>query len=482
VVFKKMKIAKTISLGILACAAATSTHGQNSSTPSAGLANDWLRERSSAFDRWDIGGQFRIRGEYREYGAVPTRPGAVDFRADTSVDENAYLLLREKIHVGYKPVDWFSVFAEGRDSNSFNDRRTPDPEADSIDLHQGFLTIGNAAECPLIARIGRQELAYGDERLVGTFDWSNIGRVFDAAKLRAENEFGWADAFVARVIIPDDNNFNVANDYDIFSGVYTSTKKLLPFQETQVYFLSRNVGEDSPTAIGTGLPPFMTGASPRDIYTLGLRIKSLPGKFGGWDYGAELVGQLGNFKFSPVAPRLEHQAYAAHVSGGYMCLEAFGKPRVGLEYNFASGDSDPTDDKHETFENLFPTNHKFYGYMDFFSWQNIHNPRLTLSMKPLEKLTLQADVHAFWLATTDDFFYQVNGAPRSAGGYGIKPDAGSYVGSEVDLVATYAIQPYANAQLGYGHFFIGEYVKDSLRPVGGAKDADWVYAQLVFNF
>ncbi|MFN7139097.1 MAG: alginate export family protein, partial [Limisphaerales bacterium] len=335
---------------------------------------------------------------------------------------------------------------------------------------------------PLTAKVGRQELSYGDERLVGAFDWNNIGRVFDAGKIRAESEWGWADAFVGRVVIPDRDGFNVSNDYDVFSGVYMSTRKFLPWQETQLYFLARNVGDGSPGAIGTGLPPWLTGASPRDIYTLGMRVKSLPGKLNGWDYSAEVAGQLGNFSTSPAAPRLEHEAYAVHVGGGYTFADAFGKPRIGVEYNFASGDSDPTDDKHETFENLFPTNHKFYGYMDFVSWQNIHNVRLTTSIKPLAKLTLQADYHAFWLADNNDFFYQANGAPRAAGGYGINPGAGSYIGSEVNLVATYAIRPYANGQIGYGHFFAGEYVKNSLRPVGGAKDADFVYAQLVFNF
>ncbi|MBA4150233.1 MAG: alginate export family protein [Verrucomicrobia bacterium] len=467
-----------------------STNAQNttpaapptSNTPSAGLVNDWLREQSPEFQKWDLGGQSRARFEHKEYFAVPTVAGAADFRATTPFDENSYLLLRQKIHLGYKPVDWFSIFGEGRDSRSISDRRTPNPEEDPFDLHQAYISLGNLNACPITAKIGRQELSYGDERLVGAFDWNNIGRVFDAAKIRGEGELGWVDAFVGRVVIPDRDNFNVANDYDFFSGVYASSKKILPWQETQLYFLARNVSDQSPAAIGTGLAPWMTGASPRDIYTLGMRLKSLPGQLNGWDYSAEIAGQLGNFSTSAAAPRLEHQAYAAHVGTGYTLSDTFGKPRLGLEYNFASGDSDPTDDKHQTFENLFPTNHKFYGYMDFVSWQNIHNVRLTSSIKPLSKLTLQADYHAFWLAEKNDFFYQANGAPRAAGGYGINAGAGSYIGSEVNVVATCAIRPYANAQVGYGHFFVGDYVKDSLAPVGGAKDADFVYAQLVFNF
>jgi hypothetical protein len=50
-------------------------------------------------------------------------------------------------------------------------------------------------------------------------------------------------------------------------------------------------------------------------------------------------------------------------------------------------------------------------------------------------------------------------------------------------VATYAPKPYLNIQGGYGHFFVGEYVEQSLSsPAYGSSDADWVYAQVILNF
>ncbi|MEO6035446.1 MAG: alginate export family protein, partial [Verrucomicrobiota bacterium] len=101
---------------------------------------------------------------------------------------------------------------------------------------------------------------------------------------------------------------------------------------------------------------------------------------------------------------------------------------------------------------------------------------------PLKDLTLTADYHAFWLANTSDLFYQASGASRSTGGYGIKANAGSYVGSEVDLIASYNVCKAANMQAGYGHFFVGDYIKNSLSKTSGATDADWVYLQMTVNF
>jgi hypothetical protein len=409
-----------------------------------------------------------------------TGRGTVDFQDRGGNDDNTYFLFREKFHLGYKR-DWLTVYGEARDSRTASDERKPHPETDPLDLHQGYFLLGNPKEFPLTLKLGRQELSYGDERLIGAFDWNNIGRVFDAAKVRYENRGFWIDAFASRVVLPDPDEFNEANDYDFLSGIYASSRALLPKNETQIYFLARNVSPESPAAIGTGLPAFMTGATARDIYTLGLRVKSSPGEFGAWDYDAEIAGQLGNFK-SAAGRRLDHEAFAAHVAGGYTWTNLFGKPRVGLEYNYATGDSDPTDGKHQTFDNLLPTNHKFYGYMDFVSWQNIHNARVTGSLKPLRNLVLTLDYHAFWLAAENDFFYQASGTPRNSGGYGINANAGSYVGSEIDFIATYNILKGAALQAGYGHFFVGDYVKNSLPATGGAKNADWVYLQMTLNF
>src|SRR5260370_10106076 len=86
--------------------------------------------------------------------------------------------------------------------------------------------------------------------------------------------------------------------------------------------------------------------------------------------------------------------------------------RLGLEYSHGSGDSNPNDDKHETFENLFPTNHKFYGYMDFFSLQNIHDFRGIFQIKPHPRLSLAIECHGFSLADTHHNIYSVCGRPR----------------------------------------------------------------------
>lgn len=453
---------------------------------------------------WDIGGSFRVRYEIKDNGGsvsgvlpplVPTpAPSGADFRENTPprVDnDNSYLLTKLRARVGYT-AEWFNVLVEGRNSTSTGDDRNPNVESDGpVDLHQAYAFIGNHKEFPVSLKIGRQELSYGDERLVGAFAWNNIGRVFDAAKVRWQNQYFGADFFSGRVIIPDDNNFNMWNEYDSFSGMYASSK-LIPKQTTDFYILARNTGSSSPTLAGVGTPAAFNGPPARDIYTIGARAKSLPGAIGGWDYGFELAGQFGHFNDPLAAPGLgsqEHLAFAAVLQGGYTWSESSMTPRVGLEYCYASGDSDPTDDKHETFENLFPTNHKFYGYMDFISLQNIHDVRLIYTMRPMPRLSMAIEYHAFWLAETTDSFYNVGGARRGGlgttpgTGYGINPTYDNYLGSEIDFIVGYALTKYASLEAGYCHFFVGDYIEQSLSaPTHGSTDADYVYLQATLTF
>jgi hypothetical protein len=128
--------------------------------------------------------------------------------------------------------------------------------------------------------------------------------------------------------------------------------------------------------------------------------------------------------------------------------------------------------------------------MDFVSLQNIHNLRGIFQLKPHPRLSVALEGHGFWLADTHDSFYSVSGAPRggaaatpAGNGYGINPNYSSFVGTELDLVAGYAITRFAQLEAGYGHFFVGDYITSSLSAsTHGSRDADYVYLQASISF
>jgi Alginate export len=262
-----------------------------SAGPFRGFANEALWHHDPPITNWDFGGSVRLRYEVKEGFAIPGVAGSADFRAHGADVSNDYLLSRVRFHAGFSQ-SWFGAYVEGRSSLVASDERfaypnTPavggtvrrqgdGPEANVLDLHQAYLYVGNPA-FPLSLKAGRQELSYGEERLVSVNPWNNIGRTFDAIKLRWQIPGIWIDAFTSRIVIPEDGRFDVDNDYDWFSGVYASTTKL-PHHIVDAYFFARNA---SPQAIAAEPGPQETPLpSARDIYTIGFRFKSIRGELG----------------------------------------------------------------------------------------------------------------------------------------------------------------------------------------------------------
>jgi hypothetical protein len=493
----KMKL-KTLTASSIVLAAISQVYGQYTPPPPPvpfpGFLNEALRKDNPYMNKWDIAGNDRLRYEVKQGFAIPGKPNSVDFLKSGADTDNEYLLNKLRFHVGYTDK-WWSAYVEGRSSIALNDERfayfggpTPPPgtvnrnaegpEQDSIDLHQAYVSIGDHKEFPLSTKVGRQELSYGDERLVGAFGWNNIGRVFDAAKLRWQNPWFGVDFFTARPVIPVDSHFNESNDYDWFSGAYANSTKI-PKHILEAYFFSRNA---SRSAIHAVKSPQFPQPTARDVYTVGARLKSLPGQLGNWDYTLEAAYQFGDFATNATSMRLDHQAYMVDAQGGYTFADCWSTPRLGMEYMLASGDSNPGDGKHETFDALYPTKHKFLGYMDFISLQNVHDIRTILQAKPTPRMSVALEGHGFWLADTHDFFYNAGGAGRTTGGYGIHSGNSSFVGTELDVVAGYAVTKFAQIEAGYGHFFRGKYVDQSLASGAGSRDANYLYIQTTVSF
>ena len=113
--------------------------------------------------------------------------------------------------------------------------------------------------------------------------------------------------------------------------------------------------------------------------------------------------------------------------------------------------------------------------MDLFSWQNIHNPAVSVSVQPAKNLTAKLDYHLFWLAETGDAWYRANAVTQVRP---ITPGASSYVGSEVDFTLTWKPTKFLGLQAGYSHFFAGDYLEAS----GASDDADFGYLMATVNF
>jgi hypothetical protein len=493
----------------LALATLVSARAQYATPPPArpfpGFVNEQLRASNVYLNAWDIGVNYRFRFEDK-LGAGFTDAGSNWDFSKRPVDDNnnAYYLSRLMPRVAYTGK-WFAFTLEGRSSYTIGDERYNATAAGKglsendpgPDLHQAFVLIGNHKEFPLSLKIGRQELLYGDQRLVGPVKWNNMSRTFDAVKLRWQNRVFGVDLFTGGVVYTRGNHLNLSNSQDHLSGAYFNFPTLLKNEITEAYFFARNVERGIVTDDWRGVPAPFRFPGAQDVYTAGLRVKSKPNAYGPFDYGYELMYQFGDrtavFPATTVAaalaaPRLAHHAYAAVVQGGYTWTQSAHQPRLALIYSFGSGDKNASDNSSNTFQNLFPTNHLFYGYMDLNSLQNLHDIRVAYTWKPTITSVLALEGHSHYLNHTTDFWYNVAGVPRnftgaavgSGGGYRINPSYSSHVGEELDLVGAWTFKPYAQIEAGTAHYFRGQYIKQSLSAVG-SKDASYFYVQLTLN-
>lgn len=474
-------------------------------TPVPGIIDDFVKSEDPALKGWDFGVNERFRLEEKE-GAGTTHAGNnYDFFANPpTTNSNDYSLSRLLPRIGYTG-DLISFVVEARSSYSLSDDRYTSTAAGKnlaendgpLQLELAYVLIGNLKEFPVTLKVGRQYLQYGDGRLVGNAFWLNIPHTFDAVKARYQNSYFGVDVFASNLVYVRGSHFDQSNSQDTLSGAYFDFPGWSKDNVTELYVFARNVARGILTDDWTLVPAPFRFTAPQDTYTYGYRSKSKPGAYGPWDYGIEAMWQVGDrtavFPATPLAtakaaPRLDQNAWAFILQGGYTWTASPLKPRLAYILSCASGDQNSTDKVSQTFQNLLPSNHGLYGIMDLSSLQNIIDNRVSFTIKPSSTTSLAVDFHQQNLENNHDYWYNVAGVPRntpgaaagSGKGFGINPGYKTDIGEETDVIGGLAIAKGLLLEVGLGHFFRGDYVRESLRAVG-SKDANYGYVQVTIN-
>lgn len=401
---------------------------------------------------WDA--SLRLRSEVKE-------------NLNFSDAQQDYSLLRSRIGAEFTFTPQWSLSTELQDSRVFdvdanttpniNDRVVDQPFADDLDIHRLALTYSHKN---VSVKLGRQKLNLGDQRLVASLEWVNTARVHDGIRLNYKTDNGQINVFATELVSIDPNALNDGADtgnryFDSqFNGAFIEQKKIAELDLLQAWWLQRrNSNFDD------------------DVHTLGFRLQE---NIADWTIEAQASLQTGEFAGA------DHQAEMAQAS----ITRPIGSGIASLSAAWASGDDDPNDGQHHTFDNLYPLNHAYYGYIDLLSLQNLRTVELSYRRSLLnEKVKLRAALHGFWLDDKNDVWYEA----------GLKPVASlfvapsridsneRYLGSELDLTVQYDVEFSGLSQVsllaGYSHFNAGDSVQAD--PTNGRlSDSDFVYLQL----
>lgn len=399
-----------------------------------------------------LSGQLRERGEYRNNATMAAPVAGTDFN-DAVADSRNYWAQRLRLTANAKATDDVSVKATLQDTRIWGSGLITQAGA-FLSIHEGYLNVTNFLGQPITLRAGRQELAYGDERLIGAFGWSNYGRAFDGFKFMYSTDAVNVDAFAMNITENTGVSTNsttgattlsgLDNDRKLY-GVYATLKQLIPNNSLDVYILDDN---DLSTDITR--------------YTIGARLK---GSVAGLDYTVEVPWQTGtDGEAAPGGTEVDLTGWALAVKGSYAIPGAPMGLKVGAEYDLATGDDPATATENEAFNQLFPTNHDKFGIGDFTpatnTWSNIQawNINASADATPAAKLYV-----AYWSYSVDE---PAVGAPDD-------------LGTEIDLIGTYKYNSALSIEAGFSRFMPGDATVASTVP---QDPADWAYLQLLANF
>jgi len=378
-----------------------------------------------------------VRGEFRGRVEGGTNIGF------TSGRDDVYWLNRFRFDVAVKPSPMFSVFMQAQDARvvAKDVGSTTAPFRDTFDLRQAYAEIGDTQKGPMTLRAGRQEMFFGEQRLIGHLTWVNGARSFDGVRATFKPSKGFTiDTFAVTVVRILDGEFDKSGNGNRFVGAYGSATSWIPKATFEPYVLWKR-DENLKAERGD------TGSL--SVATVGERwVGKLPAAF---DYAAEMAYQTGSQGSDDISAWAGHWVVGNTLGGKW-------KLRVAEEYNFASGDANPADGSRTTFDQLYPTGHDKMGLADQVGWRNIHDVRSIVEFTPYKGWPVTASLHSWWLADSHDGLYGANGAlvvrvPTGA--------AGSRVGDEFDAQFAHALTPQLALAGGIAHVFPADFLKST---------------------
>jgi hypothetical protein len=395
-------------------------------------------------EKLTIGGQYRLRYEYlRDFDFDDDAGASNDFfgqrvRVDLRLDLNARL----------------AAFAQIQDVRNWGEESsTIDDSADGLDLHQGWLEVRDVPGIGGAARLGRQDLSLGAERLIGGLDWANQGRSFDGIVQRwdlADEQVVRAFFLVLRELI------NATNDDAYLFGSYATFH---PVADATLDAYAIFLHDDG--AVGPGMS--------HNRVTLGARWLQ---RCGGLEVESEAATQVGEKDGADIPIG---ETFAAHLHGTYR-LGGACAPWLRADVDVASGDRASTADN-ERFDNLFPTAHAHWGIMDLAFWSNMLHAQAEVGFEPCARTRCSAAWHGFRTLAAGDAFGGPNGVV-SPGGPGISRT----MGQEIDLLVAHDLgfeRIKSSISGGYGVFLPGAGVQDAR----GTDDiAHFVYVMTSVRF
>ena len=387
------------------------------------------------------------RARYEGYSAG-------NFQAGNS---DSYLLGRFRAGVAITPARWMRVYAELQDADAFFKTAKVAPYQSTWDLRRAYVDLGDLEQNHIAFRVGRQDLSFGWLRLIGTAYWRNASTGYDAVLGVFNYGMLRVSAFSAARVTAYANGMSHHQQGNDLHGLYGRLRNLIPKADLEPYLLWH---------VAPGIKTEAGKAGKLDEKTAGLH---LIGTLSHFDYDGEIAGQFGKYGTDDL------RAWGWSGILGYTFGSSALRPRLSFKYDYASGDRNPKDGVHGTFDQLYPNIHDHHGLADQVAWQNLISLRSVFRISPRRNWMISGAYNDWWLASAKDGFYNSSGSIVARDTKGL---SGTHIGVELDAQTSYRINREVEIGAGIGHIFSREFLVN----LGKAHSYTYPYVMMQYNF
>ena len=378
---------------------------------------------------WKFSGHSQIRGEL----------DSKDFNFKSPM--NSFTLMKTRLGVEKTFENNFKFFVQMQDSRVWGMEGATLTDTKNVDLHQGYVEMGNLFNSDFSLTVGRKEISYGSQRVIGPNGWNNVSRAFDGVNVKYKSEGFWIDAF--RYTINAQNNLAVGYPYtskmDVTYSLYGlwANIAMSPKTKLDVYGLY----DADLTKVGVD--------NKYEKYTAGVTYW---GNYGELSTTVDAIYQGGTYTAAANTP-LDISAYLITFK-----LQYDAKPfTTSIHADIHSGTSAEEiakgkDAKYQIFDAPHGSKHIFYGGMDYFNTSA--NNMVEYGLMDIYLRLIHKEADSPFSAQLDAHYFM------SQNPYTIAGEEKSDLGIEFDLLLNYQVAKGIGFELGNCVMLPGEVTKN----------------------
>jgi hypothetical protein len=408
--------------------------------------------------------QLRTRSEFRDgQGApLPENASPAFFTSQRTRFGLAFKSTRVKLNLTAQDVRVW-----GQDVSTIN--RTTTQNNNAFMLHEAWAEVllsDTAVKNKAFSlKVGRQELVYDDQRLLGNLDWLQQARRHDAALLKYETDKWMLHGGAAFNQNQENASGTVYNPTP--PGNYTaSTNGGNMYKSLEFVYAGKKLakGNVSFLFLADQFSKYNNDSTGAKVYQTGVWSRSTTGFYFNDVFSKIGVTAAAYYQFGKTA---SGQKINAGLLSGFANYLFNKKTSAGIGIDYYTGGTNGATSN--AFDPLYGTPHKLAGLMDYyyaasgFGKKGLIDYYIKTKYKSAsDKFWLTADLHQFTSATAVTGFNT-----RS-------------FGEEFDLVANYALNKIISFEGGYGHYFSTDALTSAtVKNVANARsNGNWAYLSI----